>query len=381
MALSIRKLQNSRAEHLQKAMEGGSEEEIQQAWIEFYNSIVQDVKNDIEYTNNLIENELNQKENSHFMKVNNFKNINSFKKAFVGDIYSKDGIDVKQFAKGVLFNDWGEAQQEYIGKNVDGSVIMPTEIVAEVVYKAAQKSVLLGNCPIHPMKEGTTLIGRIKDDVELDFKEKYKEGKETGLSLEGIKLEAKTLYAYVEIAEEDLQDLENIEEILNNAFAGAVARTLDNNFLYTNTNSSSKKGVYPNGILDNPNIKIVEVSEMDYDAIAKAKLEISKGNGTANTLGYNPELSFILETKKDTTGQYINPPEFFNNLTKIESNGLKNKDAVLFDNTQILIGIRKTMDIKLMPKLENGTVLLRCMLRADVATLRDDHICKITVQE
>ncbi|MFR5747258.1 MAG: phage major capsid protein, partial [Romboutsia timonensis] len=253
--------------------------------------------------------------------------------------------------------------------------------MSDIIYEASQHSVLLGNCPVLPMDEGTVLIGKVKDGIELDFKEKYAEGKQADLGLEGITLEAKTLYAYVIIAEEDLQDLKNLDSILRKAFSMAVAETLDNNFLYTNLNSSSKPGVYPSGILDNPGIKQISVQSADYDMIAKAKLELAKANGKANTVGYNPIESFKIQTMKDSTGQYINPPSFYNELSKIESNGLKPNDVIVFDSNQILVGIRKQMDIKMLPDLENGTVIMRCMLRADVLPVREDHICKITIEE
>ena len=112
---------------------------------------------------------------------------------------------------------------------------------------------------------------------------------------------------------------------------------------------------------------------------ANANLEISKSNGKANTIGLNPVENFKLQTMKDSIGQYITPPSFYNDLNRIESNGLKPNDIIVFDANQILIGIRKEMDIKVMPNLKNGTVIMRCMLRADVLPIRENHICKITV--
>ncbi len=315
-------------------------------------------------------------QNSPFMKVSNFNNSRKFKQNFIGGI-SGNNISIGDFGKGVLFNQWGDFIQKT--NRADGSVLVPEEILADIVYTASQHSVLLGSCPIIVMNSPTVIVGRVTDDIDLDFKEKGKEGIETDLGLEGIKLEAKTLYSYISITEEDLQDVQNLDSILTNAFSMAVAKALDDNFLYTNSKSEGKPGIYPKGILDNKNIKNIEVSEVNYDMIANANLEISKSNGKANTIGLNPVENFKLQTMKDSIGQYITPPSFYNDLNRIESNGLKPNDIIVFDANQILIGIRKEMDIKVMPNLKNGTVIMRCMLRADVLPIRENHICKITV--
>lgn len=320
-----------------------------------------------------------------FTRARDFKNSSTFYNHFFNDKdddFSKDNkpLTVKDFARGILFNEWQNGKAPFKTK-ADGSVLIPIEVLSEIVYEASQKSVLLGNCPMYPMNSTTTLVGRVKENVSLDFKAKFEEGHQSDFDVEALSLEAKTLYAYIEIAEEDLQDIVNLEEIFRNAFSGAVAKTIDENFLYTNPKSSEKEGVYPKGILDNPNIKKIEVDTVDFDMIGKACLEISKANGSADTVGLNPYEYYKLHMLKDSTGQYIVPPNFYNDKLSIESNGVKNNTAVVFDSNQVLIGLRRDMDIKLMPQLKYGTVLLRCMLRADVLPLREEHICKITINE
>lgn len=365
------------AKALQKAMLGGNEADIQQAWEGFHQSIVQTISDKIE-NNEVV---LSSKEpivNAPFMRIKDFGNRHSFKQKFNGE-YSSNDMTIGEFGKGILLNQWKDANLQL--RKVDGSVLVPVSILSDIIYEASQHSVLLGNCPVLPMDEGSVLIGKVKEDLQLDFKEKGEDGIETDLGLEGLTLNAKTLYAYVVITEEDLQDIKNLDSILIKAFSMAVAKTLDNNFLYTNEKLSDKPGIYPSGILDNPNIKQVAVKSADYDMVARARLEITKANGKPNTVGYNPMELFKLQTMKDSTGQYIKPPSFYEELYKIESNGLKPKDAIVFDSNQILVGIRKQMDIKVLPNLKNGTVVMRCMLRADVLPVREDHICKITIEE
>lgn len=284
-------------------------------------------------------------------------------------------VGFEDFTRAVLFNDGGEFRAT---TTVDGSVIIPTSIAAQVIHKALNNSVLLRKTPVLSMEAPTAIIGRVKDNVKVDFKEKMATGLQTGLGLEGVKLEAKTLYAWVKIAEEDLQDLVNLQSILHTAFAGAVAETIDKNFLYTNPNAAAKPGVYPKGIMDSETINSLEVAAIDYDAILKGSSEIANNNGEANAVGIHPSDEFGLYMLKDNSGQYIQPPLGLPVGPYTRSNGMKPGDVLIFDKNAIVVGIRREMDVKVMSDLTDGTVLMRVMFRCDVATTQDKHICKVT---
>lgn len=300
-----------------------------------------------------------------------------FRKKFGG----KNDISFSEFVQKAFLGRDNIRQEVEVSKKTDGSVIAPISVSAEIIYNACQKSVLLSNCPIVPMETGTVRIGKVDEDMELDFKEKGSVGKNTSLGLEPIDLVAKTLYGYVEVAEEDIQDVYDIENILRKAFSNAVAQALDNNFLYTNTKATEKEGIYPSGIMDNDKIKKITVNSVDYDMVAKAKLEIAKENGEPDTVGINPNELYTLQTLKDTTGQYIQPPAFYSNLMQIESNGLKVNNALVMDSNAVVIGIRNQLDIKVMDNIKNGTIFMRVMVRADVLPVRENHICKIEITQ
>lgn len=366
---------------LQIAMQKGTSGEIQQAWEGFHQSIVDTVEENIkEEMESLIGVEAKM-EKGNFAKYKN--NADFFNKVFKGE---GEKCTVEQFAKGVIFNEWGDKAPM---QRVDGGILAPVSVLSDIIYEAMNKSVLLKYCPIINMDEGKVIVGKVNENVSLDFKEKYKAGLETNLGLEGVELNAKTLYGYVYISEEDLQDVQNLDSILTRAFSEAVAQILDENFLYTNTKELERKEtlnsnstpIYPKGILDYENICKVEVAEVDYDMILDGLLEIEKKNGSASVVALNPVEGYKLQKLKDSNGQYIKPPEAINNLSKEQSNGLKENDVLVFDPSQVLIGLRSAMDVKMMPILENGVYVMRVMVRADVVPVREEHICKITVNK
>ena len=347
----------------------------------------QEIKEEVKEVNMSAINEVNQKNNKRqFEKEIGIKaskmNSEEFREKFGG----KRDIKFSDFSQIVLnTGNHEKLRDEYkIKQMTDGSIIAPVGVSADIIYSACQKSVLLSNSTIIPMKTGTLITGRMKENMPLDFKKRGEKGQETSLQLEPVTLESKTLYGYVEVPEEDIQDVYEIEHIIRNAFANAVAMALDNNFLYTNSNAISNEEdstKYPRGILDNSKINKVTVDSCDFDMIAKARLMIVKKDGAPDTIGINPEELFTIETLKDTTGQYLQAPEFYKNLNIVESNALKVKDAIVMDSNAVVIGIRDDINIKIMNDTTKGTVIIRCMVRADVVPVREDHICKITINQ
>ena len=144
--LNGRKSEKDAVVALQKAMSGGNEDEILQAWNGFHESIVQTIEN-----RSSLGTYVNQKNNSPFMKIKDFEHRDLFRQKF-DDANSQNNMTIGDFGKGVLLNQWGDFKQQAPQK-VDGSILVPTSILSDIIYEASQHSVLLGNCPVLPMKE------------------------------------------------------------------------------------------------------------------------------------------------------------------------------------------------------------------------------------
>lgn len=363
--------------NLEKELDKAIAEEQEEDFEGFSNSNKQNQNTKNSGYESIYQNEREGDNMKDFIKAKSVKNSADFKAQFVGESANSD-ISFSNFIKGVLFNDNEHAKFK---NKVDGTVVIPQEVVADIIYSATPRSVLLGNCPILPMEAETVKIGRVKTDVTTKFKLPYVAGEESNFELEGVELKAKTLFSWIEVSEEDLQDIQNIEQILKNTFGNAAAKALDKAFLYnefTPEMTDLEKSKFPKGIMDDATILSVEgLKPFDYLSIAKAKKEISKNDGFANVLALTPDDNFLLESATDLNGQFITEPKFMEQLNKIESNNIKVDGALVFDSESILIGIRKEMNFKVMDSLKNGTVLIRLQMRCDVATTRPNNVCKI----
>lgn len=282
--------------------------------------------------------------------------------------YSHKRTTMKEFAEYLLFK-----KGEQRATTVDGSVLVPKEILAEVLHLATKKSVLLNDCPLVRMTAPTTIIGRVKNNPKLDFKKKGEKGLQTGIVLDGVELEAKTLYGWIEIAEEDVADIHNFENVIREAFANALSETLDGAFLYRHQNytddiDNPNYGVYPkNSVCDLADINKVDTQAvMHFDSVLKGMLPIAKANKQATSVAMSPTNEFALHMFKDADGTYTLAPAVMNTLTKVSSSGMKDTDVLVYDRNAIIIGVKDGVSVKVNHDLTKGTVILRLMLRADV---------------
>ncbi|MGN8680373.1 hypothetical protein ACTNEO_04290 [Gracilibacillus sp. HCP3S3_G5_1] len=68
------------------------------------------------------------------------------------------------------------------------------------------------------------------------------------------------------------------------------------------------------GILNDPNINVIDASAIDYASIGAGMRAIRSANGKPNTLILNNGDATDIELLTDTTEQFIAPPNFMNNL-------------------------------------------------------------------
>lgn len=290
---------------------------------------------------------------------------------------------MKEFAEYLLFK-----KGEQRATTVDGSVLVPKEILAEVLHLATKKSVLLNDCPFVRMTAPTTIIGRVNTNPKLDFKKKGEIGLQTGIVLDGVELEAKTLYGWIEIAEEDIADIHNFENVIREAFANALSETLDGAFLYRHPNYTDETnnpnyGVYPkNSVCDLADINNVDTkATIDFDSILKGMLPIAKANKQATSVAMSPVNEFALHMLKDGDGTYKLAPAIMNTLTKVSSTGMKDTDILVYDRNAIVIGVKDGVSVKVNNNLTRGTVILRIMLRADVCVTDPKAVTLVKVTE
>ena len=310
--------------------------------------------------------------------IKNIESDSDFKaKDSDGLVSTKNHSDSKSFANVFANGDMSKQSLQEVTMNVltgaEASAILPSSIAGEIIYQAAQDSIFLNRYPIMPMNTQTVTIGKVKDAPTAEFKLPGKNGKETGLSIEGVTLDAKTVHAHIVLTEEQIQDISNLESIVRNSLAQSIAEVIDNKFMYGTGTGAEPKGLWNYEEL----VKVEYETKLDYPIIAQAKKKIRAKNGQINVIGLNPSTKIDLEFTTNSVGDFITPPSSLSSVEIFDSNGINESNAFASSIDSIIIGIRQGLTIKRQEVLTNGTVILKVSMRVDLALTRPEHIVKI----
>ena len=290
--------------------------------------------------------------------------------------------------KGMVTGQWDNAELKNVVTTTATGVLIPDVLSANIIDLARDISLFTNaGVPVVPMETDNMTISRIKKDPILGFKAEGKEGKQGSFELDSVKLAAKTVYGYAYITIEAIKSSQNLDAIVRQVFAQAIANTIDKAFLYGEKDAEGQLADYaPTGIMNDKEINSVVAANEGYDDFIKAIGKIRKANGSPIVYGINADTEEKLGLLKDSTGMYLEKPKPIEVLTEIVSNQLNSdeeagSDAIVFDPNALLVGIQNNIQIKIIEDsecLKKGLVGFQIYSMLDCKSVQPKHICKIT---
>lgn len=281
-----------------------------------------------------------------------------------------------------------------------GSAIVPTVWSGDLIDRARNyAAVLRAGAEIVPMDAKTVQIGRLTGDPTAAFRTEGSTITASDPTFDNVTLDAKTLSALVVGSLEWFQDADNVDEVVSNAVAQAIAVQLDLAALYGGITSGAG-GINlptppnPRGVLGTLN------------AVAASSVLGGAANGTAQTatsyynelldlvftprqyneettgLIYNSKLGLQYAKAYDTTGQPLQAPKAIGDVPAFLSNQVPSytqgtmtsraTDVFAGDWAQLLIGQRLDITIQTLTEryAENGQVGIVAHWRGDVGIAR-----------
>lgn len=288
-----------------------------------------------------------------------------------------------KFLRGVVTGDWKDAQAEKraVTTSTTGTLI-PEVLAADVIDKVRNKSLFADNVPVINFKEGNKFV-KLTDDPSLAFKEEGEEAPESSFTLESVNLDPKTLYGWAYVTLESIEKGINVEEVLTQAFTGALAQGIDNAYI----NGQNGDSFAPEGVLNNADINTVAASGDPYDDVIKAVSKIKQKNGTPSIWGMNAQTEEYYNLLKNSDGDYMTAPKVASDLNKILSNNLPydetdGSDSLIYDPAALMIGIQDGMKFEIFrgsdEGIKKGMVGFRIYAMVDLKVLRPDFVTAIT---
>lgn len=309
----------------------------------------------------------------------------------ISNVYrNDDNLSLGKYVRGIVTGEWGGAsKEERESRSValgTGNIIVPKPLSSQIVDMARNKSILLNEVDIVEMTSNTLTIGRLKTDPEFGFKAELEATTNKNMEFEPITLKTKTAYGLVKVSLEAIYSAENLDQLVLNAMAESMARTIDKACLFGATETE------PKGILTYTDINVVnETTELsNYSPFIKAIGDIRRANGNPTQMAVNATIDEKMNLLTNTNGDPLGIPEAVSGLNRVVSNqlpddegvGLNESTAMVYDPKSIVIGMRLPIGLQVSDSAgdayETGSVYLRVVSMLDIAVLRPKHITKIT---
>jgi HK97 family phage major capsid protein len=299
-------------------------------------------------------------------------------------------LSLGKYLKGAITGDWKGAPNERLEfqalSTATASVMIPEILSNQVIDLARNKSIFFqSNVPMIDMESNNLTISKVATDPVFGFKAEGAPATESTMTFEAVRLQSKTCYGLMSITLEALQSSANLEEVVRNTMAEALAQTIDRAFLYGDGINE------PAGVLTNPDINAITGGAIEnFDPFVKAVGAVRRGNGDATTWALNATTDEELNMLKDTTSQPLNSPDVLDGLDKIISNqlldnegvGLNESTSIIYDPTSMIIGMQSPISVELSREAndayQKGIVYLRVYCMTDIQLLQPKWFSKVT---
>ena len=145
----------------------------------------------------------------------------------------------------------------------------------------------------------------------------------------------------------------------------------------------------PKGITNQDTVNEIAVGgtlSNAYDEVVAGMVDIMDNNGLATGWCMTPAVFEAFETLADAAGNPIQVQASVERLKREVSNQVPTGYAILGDYSQVLYGVRKSIELKMAEAgagsgseaFSRNQVLIRAIVRADVAILRPTWFTKLT---
>jgi HK97 family phage major capsid protein len=279
-----------------------------------------------------------------------------------------------------------------VGTDSAGGYTVPTSLMGQIIDTLRAKSVCnAAGCQTVVLDSQTTNVARLASDPTASWRAEAGAVAESDPTFENVSFNAKSLAVLVKVSIELLQDSVNVEDALMNAFAMALANTLDLAALY-GTGTSNQ----PTGVVHTPGVGSVSMGDngaalSSYNPLIDAWYELAVDNANGPTAAVMaPRTLAALSKLSDGQGQPLMRPSLVANLPLLsttnmpidETQGTSDNASsiILGDFSQLWVGIRQQLRIEVLNQLyaENLQVGFIAHLRADVALAHPQSFCRIS---
>jgi len=317
------------------------------------------------------------------------KNSNGFytKSQKIETSYNTSGPSVGKLLKGLILGANGDTvltKSLAEGTNSAGGYSVPVETMPGFIDLLRNKSVLQqAGAQTVLLNSNKVNMATVISDPTPGWRAESAAVSESDPVFGQVAFAPKSLAVLVKVSRELLSDSLNIEQILEDTLANALALQLDYAGLYGSGSSNQPLGLKSvlttatrNQVLATNGAKLS--AQGFYLPIHTAAKKVSEGNDAASAVVLSPRTFFDIQGFTDTTNQPLKPSAFIeNNLSFYETNsvpntlttGTSNVTSEIFTGnfSNLLLGLRQQLEIQVITETYAGNLQVGFLahLRAD----------------
>jgi HK97 family phage major capsid protein len=312
---------------------------------------------------------------------------------------SEDPLSLGRMIRGHLLGDWSGAlaERRAMGEatGASGGFFVNDTLSAQTIDLVRNQTVVVraGALTI-PVGAGTTTFVRVLSDPTAQWRKEGQTINETEGSYEPTTVKPVSLAALVRVSVELLDDVPLFAGMIESQIASALALELDRVGLFGTGAASEPLGLYnvtgPSDISMGTN----GAALTDYDEWLDAIANLETINANPRTTVYSPRTKRALSglvTGIASDKTKLAPPAEFTAMQRLVSNQVRNNlvhgsatnasVAFVGDFSQMGVAVRSSLVIEASRSagdtFAKGQVLVRAMMRADIAHMRPTHFARI----
>jgi len=297
------------------------------------------------------------------------KSNQSFAAHFKGAYPSElEGLNLGLFVRGIATGEWSGADLERKATLSSiasaGGFLIPEPLANRVIDLARNKSyVVQAGAGTIPMTSSTLSIARVMTDPTPGWFAENATITETDMTFGRLQFSANKMACLVRISNELLEDAANVQTIVENTIASAMATELDRVALLGT-------GVgQPLGIVNGSDINTVTAvgTITNYDEFLDAIFACRGYNYSPNAAMYSPTTGkklakLVTGLASDETK--LVPPADFTNMQRFVTKQLGDTVAVVGQWDQYLIALRSQIRLEISREAENAFLKDQTLIRA-----------------
>lgn len=301
-------------------------------------------------------------------------------------------LSLGRAVRSMITGDWSRAQAEQRAMattpDASGGYLVPAPLSAKLIGLALNRmQTRRAGVAFTPMDSKTLTVAKVKSIPAGAWLGENIPGEFEDMTFDAVTLTAKKLMVLTSLSIELAEDGQNIEQVIENALAEALALEMDRAALVGSGVDEEPKGVInTTGIQEIAHGGTIE----NYDVFSQAYEQLQDENEEANALLWAPKTAGVVDRLKDTLGQPLKSPQSWENFKKYSTKqiptdlgtGSNESVAFLADWRQLLWGLRTDTRIEVTrtagDAFKAGQVWIRAYLRGDVAIARPKAFLKIT---